>query len=97
MPQVMKAEALDRSNFDDPEDLAFFGAFFEMLYETGWDPLKPNRPPANMPVPEKFFTALRFGPGAVPGLSIADGGKIRHASGAEELFTRESGFTFFSE
>ncbi|MFH1724888.1 MAG: phospholipase D-like domain-containing protein [Elusimicrobiota bacterium] len=41
--------------FDDPTDVAFYRAYFKMLHDTGWRPLKPKRPPEDLSQPSEFF------------------------------------------
>jgi phosphatidylserine/phosphatidylglycerophosphate/cardiolipin synthase-like enzyme len=46
--------------YDDPVELAFFAAYFEMLYRAGWTPLKPEAPPEGLPTPAEFFDPQRI-------------------------------------
>lgn len=41
-------------------DVAFFVAYFKMLYDNGWKPKAPTRPPEGTPEPEVFFGRERL-------------------------------------
>ncbi|HBL17993.1 MAG: hypothetical protein A2X36_09580 [Elusimicrobia bacterium GWA2_69_24] len=47
--------------YDTPLELAFYQAFFEMMFGVGSKPLKPTRPPENMPAASEFFDPARLG------------------------------------
>ncbi len=44
----------------DQADVAFFTAYFRMLFEHGWKPMKPKRPPSAGSEPASFFSTERF-------------------------------------
>lgn len=44
----------------DPLDVQFFVAYFKMLYENGWKPKAPSKPPEGTPEPEVFFGRERL-------------------------------------
>ena len=45
---------------DESADVAFFRAYFKMLFENGWKPMKPKAPPEGLPAAAEFFSAQRF-------------------------------------
>jgi len=62
-----EVNSYENANFyDDPVSTAFFAAYFQMLFETGWKPLKPKAPPEGMAEPEQFFSPTRFEPLGYP-------------------------------
>ncbi|MBI5595973.1 MAG: DUF1669 domain-containing protein [Elusimicrobia bacterium] len=44
----------------DAADVAFFMAYFRMLFENGWKPMKPKAPPEGLPAASEFFSPERF-------------------------------------
>lgn len=41
-------------------DVAFFQAYFKMLYDNGWKPMVPKHPPEGLPTAEEFFSPERL-------------------------------------
>ncbi|MBI3300447.1 MAG: DUF1669 domain-containing protein [Elusimicrobia bacterium] len=44
----------------DEADVAFFRAYFKMLFDAGWKPYVPKRPPEGLPTAEEFFSGERL-------------------------------------
>lgn len=44
----------------EPRDVQFFMAYFKMLYDNGWKPKAPSKPPEGTPEPEVFFSRERL-------------------------------------
>lgn len=46
--------------YTDAMELAFFAAYFQMLYNAGWGPITPDAPPEGLPTPAEFFAPERI-------------------------------------
>ncbi|MFH2203058.1 MAG: phospholipase D-like domain-containing protein [Elusimicrobiota bacterium] len=46
--------------YNDPLELAFYAAYFQLLYNYGWAPMMPEAPPEGLPTPAEFFDPQRL-------------------------------------